>query len=77
MPGPNLEPVKAILNGCPTPLKLVLFDLISLLTICSKFSLLKTLSSKIFSSNNRIIFFASSFIKVLSFSLKITLSISH
>ena len=24
MPGPNLDPVRAILNGCPTPLKFVL-----------------------------------------------------
>ena len=24
IPGPNLEPTKAILKGCPTPLKLVL-----------------------------------------------------
>ena len=23
MPGPNFEPVRAILNGCPTPLKFV------------------------------------------------------
>ena len=39
MPGPNFEPVKAILNGCPTPLKLVSFDLINLFTIGSKISL--------------------------------------
>ena len=40
MPGPYLEPVKAILSGCPTPLKFVSFDLISSLTIRSNVSLL-------------------------------------
>ena len=40
MPGPNLEPVNAILSGCPTPLKFVLFDLISSLKIGSNFFLL-------------------------------------
>ena len=40
IPGPNLEPVKAILKGCPTPLKLVSFDLISSFTIGSNVSLL-------------------------------------
>ena len=40
MPGPNFEPVKAILKGCPTPLKFVSFNLISSFIIGSKVSLL-------------------------------------
>ena len=40
IPGPNFEPVKAILRGCPTPLKFVSFDLISSFTIGSNVSLL-------------------------------------
>ena len=38
-PGPNLEPTKAILKGCPTPLKLVLCLSIKDLIIGSKTSL--------------------------------------
>ena len=38
-PGPNLEPTKAILNGCPTPLKLVLCLPINDLITGSKVSL--------------------------------------
>ena len=40
MPGPNFEPVKAILKGCPTPLKFVSFYLIMSFTIGSNVSLL-------------------------------------
>ena len=39
MPGPNLEPIKAILKGCPTPLKFVLCISISFFTVFSIFSL--------------------------------------
>ena len=74
IPGPNLDPVNIIRNGCPIPLKFVLFNFINPFMICSKFSLSKTSNSEIFSLNKCIIFFASSFISSLSFSLKITLS---
>ena len=46
IPGPNFEPVKAILKGCPTPLKLVSFDLINSFTIGSNVSLGKEEVSK-------------------------------
>ena len=59
MPGPNLDPVKAILSGCPTPLKFVLFDLISSLTIGSKVSFLTSLILENLFTNSTIIFFAS------------------
>ena len=44
IPGPNFEPVKAILRGCPTPLKFVSFDLISSFIIGSNVSLLSLLT---------------------------------
>ena len=40
MPGPNFEPVNAILKGCPTPLKFVSLDLINPFTVGSNVSLL-------------------------------------
>jgi hypothetical protein len=39
-PGPNLDPVKATLNGCPIPLKFVSYFFIKSLTIASRISLL-------------------------------------
>ena len=40
IPGPNLDPVRAILNGCPTPLKFILCLFINRFIIFSKLSLL-------------------------------------
>ena len=42
-PGPNLDPVKITLKGCPTPLKLVSYFFIKLLTIGSNIPLFKLL----------------------------------
>ena len=70
-PGPNLEPVRAILNGWPTPLKFVSCFFIKLLTIGSKLSLLKLSRFLISSWNSLIIFFDLSSISFKSFSLKL------
>ena len=67
MPGPNFEPVKAILKGCPTPLKFVSCVFIRLFTTGSKVSLLKTFKSLILLENSDIIFFALSSISFKSF----------
>ena len=56
MPGPNFEPVKAILRGWPTPLKFVSFDLISSFTIGSNVSLLSLLILANWALNVEIIF---------------------
>ena len=74
IPGPNFEPVKAILKGCPTPLKLVSFDLINSFTIGSNFSLLSlsTLLSLVLKSD--ITFLALSSINLMSSGLKLTSS---
>ena len=81
IPGPNFEPVKHILNGCPTPLKFVLLDLIKSFNIGSKVSLLKNSISVIFSKKLLIIlidfssinFLSSLFITTLSFNINFEL----
>ena len=74
-PGPNLDPVKAILSGCPTPLKFVSCFLIKLLTIGSKLSLVKFFRFLISFLNSLIIFFDLSSINFKSSSLKFTSSL--
>ena len=64
-PGPNLDPVKATLNGWPTPLKFVSYFLINSFIIGSRTSLFKLLSEVILLLNSFIIFLAS--ILILSF----------
>ena len=56
IPGPNLEPVKAILSGWPTLLKFVLCDLIKSFTIDSKISLLTSFKDLILFENFKFIF---------------------
>ena len=46
-PGPNLDPVKIILKGCPTPLKLVSCFFIKLFIIGSNISLFKLFKDEI------------------------------
>ena len=46
-PGPNLDPVKITLRGCPTPLKLVSCFFIKLFTIGSNISLFKLSNEEI------------------------------
>ena len=74
MPGPNFEPVKAILKGWPTPLKFVLFDLISSFTIGSNVSLLSLSILANWALNVDIIFFALSSMILMSSWLKFTSS---
>ena len=74
MPGPNFEPVKAILRGWPTPLKFVSFDLISSFTIGSNVSLLSLSILANWALNVEIIFFALSSISLISSWLKFTSS---
>ena len=60
MPGPNFDPVRHILRGCPIPLKFVLLFFIILSIIGSSVSLLKSESLFISSLNNLIILIAAS-----------------
>ena len=55
-PGPNFDPVKATLIGCPIPLKFVSYFFIKSLTIGSIFSLLKSLTDESLFLNSAIIF---------------------
>jgi len=73
-PGPNLDPVSATLNGCPTPLKFVSCSFINSLIIGSKFSLLKPFKEESLFLNSEIIFFALSSINFKSFSSNFTSS---
>ena len=66
IPGPNFEPVKAILKGCPTPLKLVSFDLINSFTIGSNSSLLSLLTLANRELKSEMTFFALSSISLIS-----------
>ena len=74
MPGPNFDPVKATLNGCPTPLKFVSWFFIRSSIIGSKAFLSKTFKSVIFLLKTDIIFFALSSISFKSSWLKSTSS---
>ena len=65
-PGPNLEPTKAILKGCPTPLKLVLCLSIRDLITGSNVSLDKEESFSYSETNSLITFFDKSSINFLS-----------
>ena len=58
IPGPNFDPVRHILNGCPTPLKFILFFFIRFSIIGSSVSLVKSESLFISSPNNSIILIA-------------------
>ncbi len=58
IPGPNFDPVRHILSGCPTPLKFVLLFFIRPFTIGSSVSLVKSVRLLISSLNNLIIFLA-------------------
>ena len=58
IPGPNFDPVRHILSGCPTPLKFVLLFFIKSLIIGSSVSLVKSDSLLISSLNNLIILIA-------------------
>ena len=75
IPGPNLDPVKIILRGWPTPLKFVLFDLIKFSIIGSKSTLSNLSNFEIVIANSEIIFFALSSINFKSSWLKFTLSL--
>ena len=74
MPGPNFEPVRAILNGCPTPLKFVLWDFKSPFTIGSKISLEGKSIFLNWALKSEITFFALSSINLTSSILKLTSS---
>ena len=65
-PGPNLEPTKAILKGCPTPLKLVLCLSISDFINGSRVSLDKELIFFYSTMKSLIIFLDKSSISFLS-----------
>jgi len=69
IPGPNFDPVKATLNGCPTPLKLVSWFFIRSFTIGSNVSFFKAFKFLILLLNSDIIFLA-----LLSISFKSSLS---
>ena len=75
MPGPNLDPVNIILNGWPTPLKFVSWDLIKLFTTGSKVLFSNLLIVEILFKNSNIIFFALSSINFKSSLLKLTTSL--
>ena len=72
IPGPNFEPVRAILNGCPTPLKFVSYFLIRLLIIGASVGLLSFSWLDISVLKSIIIFLAFSSISSKSFLLMIT-----
>ena len=74
MPGPNFEPVKAILTGCPTPLKFVPWDLIRLFKIGSNVSFFKFFNCETLFWSSDMIFFALSSINFKSSPLNSTSS---
>ena len=74
IPGPNFDPVRDILSGCPTPLKFVLLFFIRSLIIGSSFSLVKSDNLLISSLNNLIILIAVSSKSFLSSFSILTLS---
>ena len=65
-PGPNFDPVKATLIGCPIPLKFVSFFFIKSLTIGSRTSLFKLSVEESLFLNSVIIFLALSSISLRS-----------
>ena len=71
IPGPNFEPVRAILSGCPTPLKFVSYFFIRLLIIGSSVGLLSFSWLEISVLKSIIIFLAFSSISSKSFLLMI------
>ena len=66
MPGPNFEPVKTILKGCPIPLKFVSFDLISSFIIGSNVSLFNFSTAVNLVAKSEMTFLALSSISLMS-----------
>ena len=65
-PGPNFDPVKATLIGCPIPLKFVSYFFIKSFTIGSSISLFRLFIDEILFLNSAIIFLALSSISLIS-----------
>ena len=61
-PGPNFDPVKATLIGCPIPLKFVSYFFIKSLIIGSSISLFRLFADESLFLNSAIIFLALSLV---------------